>query len=227
MANPIVHKSQSDITYVDYTSTKELMENSKIDPHVKQGDIVAVDINLAESGSTETLQTRGPFDYIVASHVFEYLPNLLEWLEKKLGLLCEGGIISLAIPDKRYTFDYFRRLSEPSDWLTAYIDSNVRPTTAQLLNHFLNVRVVNTQEAWDKKPILSNCPRYHDDEIAMDLTRKGQLDYVDCHCFVYTDSSFIAIFNVLQSMNLMLNLETVEIFPPERATPMSLSYLYV
>ncbi len=216
LAKPIVDKSQSDVIYVDYTSTKELIEKSKDDPHVKQSDIVVVDINLAEPGSAEALQARGPFDYIVASHVFEHLPNPLAWLEKNSSLLREGGVISLAIADKRYTFDYFRKLSEPADWLTAYIDSSERPTTAQLLDHFLNVRVVNTQAAWDEKPVLLNCPRYHDDENAMHFVRKGQITYVDCHCFVYTDSSFRAIFNSLQSRNLMLNVEVVEIFPPER-----------
>lgn len=212
---PIVKKSQSNIIYVDYTSTKKLKEKSKDDPHVKQNDIVAIDINLTESGSSKALQSRGPFDYIVASHVFEHLPNPLAWLEKNSKMLREGGIISLAVPDKRYTFDYFRRLSEPSDWLATYIDSNERPSTIQLLDHYMNVRVVNTETAWDKKPDLLDCPRYHNNEDAMNLTRKGQLVYVDCHCFVYTDSSFMAIFNVLQSMNLMLNLEIVEIFPPE------------
>ena len=131
--------------------------------------------------------------------------------------IADGGIISLAIPDKRYTFDFFRRLSESSDWLTTYIDSNERPTTTQLLDHYLNVRVVDTSTAWNEVPTLSNCPRHHlDDRLAIHQARLGLTSYVDCHCFVYTDTSFLEIFNAMQNVGLLLNLEVVNIFPPER-----------
>jgi len=216
LANPIVNKSQSNVIYADYTTTQELVKNSKDDPSVKISDIVEVDVNLSEPESGKVLQALGPFDYIVASHVFEHLPNPLAWLKVASSLLCDGGIISLAIPDKRYTFDFFRRLSEPYDWLTSYIDSNERPTTAQLLDHYLNVRVVDTLTAWSEEPTLSKCPRHHDDRLAIDLARRGKLTYVDCHCFVYTDDVFLAIFNAIQDVNLLLNLEVVNIFPPER-----------
>ncbi len=216
LANPIVKKSQNNVIYVDYTSTKELVEKSNTDPNVKESDIVGVDVNLSEPESAKALQDRGPFDYIVASHVFEHLPNSLAWLEEASSLLREGGIISLAIPDKRYTFDFFRRLSEPSDWLTTYIDSSERPTTAQLLDHYLNVRVVDTLTAWNEEPTLLKCPRHHNDWVALDLARIGQLTYTDCHCFVYTDSSFVAILHYIQSMKLLLNLEVLKVFPPER-----------
>jgi len=52
-------------------------------------------------------------DYVVSSHVLEHLANpvraLLEWHR----VLKPGGIIYLVVPDRRFTFDHHRALTDP------------------------------------------------------------------------------------------------------------------
>lgn len=45
------------------------------------------------------------YDYIVASHVVEHTPDLVSFLAQCENMLKPGGILSLAVPDKRYCFD--------------------------------------------------------------------------------------------------------------------------
>ena len=60
-------------------------------------------------------------DAVVASHVFEHIPDPIGWLRNFASVLRPGGTVTLAIPDMRYTFDVNRRVSEVSDLLDAYL----------------------------------------------------------------------------------------------------------
>ena len=51
------------------------------------------------------------YDWIVASHLVEHTPDLIGFLNDCDSLLKENGVLSLAIPDQRYCFDYFRPLT--------------------------------------------------------------------------------------------------------------------
>ncbi len=50
-----------------------------------------------------------------------------------------GGILSLAIPDKRYIFDRLRGLTTATDWIGAWLQKATRPTPLQILDFLSNV----------------------------------------------------------------------------------------
>lgn len=71
--------------------------------------MVAIDVDLQRGSLVEQCRDLAPFDYAVASHVFEHLPNPVGWLRDVAALLVPRGVIALAVPDRRFTFDFFRR----------------------------------------------------------------------------------------------------------------------
>jgi len=57
------------------------------------------------------------FDYCLASHVIEHIPNPIAFFQSIAHLLKPGGVLSLAVPDKRYTFDFFQPAASVFAWL--------------------------------------------------------------------------------------------------------------
>ena len=191
LANPLVRKDQGPVLYVDYADAESLREKSKNDPRVDATSIVDVDFNLEEGSLADLCSSRGPYAYALASHVFEHLPNPLGWLREVAALLEPGGIISLAVPDRRYTFDYFRSETTVPQLVAYDVEGLTRPSIVQLADHFYNARQVNTPEAWVETPRLATSPRYHDDaQVAFILQQVTEGRYVDGHCTVWTSEHF-------------------------------------
>lgn len=63
---------------------------------------------------SELVGAPGGFDWIIASHVIEHVPDLVGFLRECERLLNAGGTLSLAIPDKRYCFDHLRPIPVPA-----------------------------------------------------------------------------------------------------------------
>ena len=49
------------------------------------------------------------FDFVVANHVLEHIGNPIRALKEWHRILRPGGLLFMALPDKRYTFDYMRK----------------------------------------------------------------------------------------------------------------------
>ena len=85
------------------------------------------DVDLVGSSTHigELVRARGEagtFDYVVSSHNFEHLPNPIRFLQGCAEALRPGGILSMAIPDRRACFDYFRPVTRLSDWIQAFVE---------------------------------------------------------------------------------------------------------
>ena len=70
----------------------------------------------------ELVQSRHCYDWVIASHVIEHVPDIVSFLIGSEQVLKPGGVLSLVIPDKRLCFDHFRPLSTTGEML-----DSVRP----------------------------------------------------------------------------------------------------
>ncbi len=113
LASLIVLKSQGDVRYLDYRTTADLKQRYANDPAVTQEKIMEIDYALEGKSLSKTVGDDVPFDYVIASHVIEHLPNAIGWMQDVSSILKPGGVLALAIPDMRYTFDINRPLSSP------------------------------------------------------------------------------------------------------------------
>ena len=108
---PRVIKGESEVYYIDHCSTEELRTKYPLDPNIDPTKIVEVDFIDDGRPLGSILGDKQPFDNVVASHVIEHVPNLVGWLRRIHDILKPTGILALWIPDKRFTFDLFRRLT--------------------------------------------------------------------------------------------------------------------
>ena len=107
--NPIIKPEDGNVKFVDYTTT-EMLQSYPHAETVKKDEIVNVDYVWPGSGSlAKIVEQQKCFDYAIASHVIEHVPNVLGWSQGIAEVLKDGGVFNLAIPDRRFTFDVGRK----------------------------------------------------------------------------------------------------------------------
>ena len=91
------------VRYVDRLSVQDLRRQY---PELNGLPLVKVDI--VDNG--ETLESIRPSsqDFVIANHFLEHTQDPIGTLKRHLSVLKSGGILYLAIPDKRWTFDVKR-----------------------------------------------------------------------------------------------------------------------
>jgi SAM-dependent methyltransferase len=202
---PLVKRSDGgSIIYVDHADTPHLQQKYKNDPHVDVTEIVDVDAVWGQNTLHEAIRGRY-VDYVVASHVVEHVPDLVTWLRELGAVLKPTGEVHLVVPDRRFTFDYFRRESGLPEVLTSYIERARVPHPYSILDYGLNAVDVNTRDAWEKRIDVSSCRKHHTWEGALHLARDSLENgtYHDVHCWVFTPRSFARLIRELCQMNLL------------------------
>ena len=205
LAKPIIRKEMGPVFYVDHANQQELIEKYRNDPNTNIDEIVPVDF-VQNSGSLLNALGDQKFDYVIASHVAEHVPDIVSWLQDLSDSLNDDGVIRLAIPDKRYTFDFLRQLSDISDVLAAYIEKRKVSHPQRIIDFHLNYRVVNQVEAWDNlidvnKLRTSTNPNFSDAIKFSEEAVAGT--YHDVHNWVVTQNNFAVIMQQLCMLNLI------------------------
>ncbi len=207
--SPIVEKDEAKVYYVDHMSTQDLKKKYTGHPF-DVNSIVEVDYVVGASTLRRVVKGK-KFDFIVASHVIEHIPDIVRWLQDITHILKPGGILSLVIPDKRYSFDISRELSRPSEVIGAYYDNTSRFTSAMIYDSASEYREVTAVEAWaDTVGHFDESKQWNLNEAIrrVELNLKPH-EYIDCHGYVFTPQSF---FNILRRLMLhgLIDLEVLD-----------------
>ncbi|WP_158813600.1 bifunctional 2-polyprenyl-6-hydroxyphenol methylase/3-demethylubiquinol 3-O-methyltransferase UbiG [Methylocapsa sp. S129] len=187
------------IFYADYADRDFLMAQSASDPNVNVNNIPHIDY-IIKSPMMDDLGRK--FDYIVASHVAEHVPDILGWLHKLANWLTPSGIISLATPDYRYCFDRLRVASKISDVIEAFLENRQRPNPASVYDGFRNAIRFEAAFAWARDCEVGSVDYYYTEAQALSLAKRSLRDYVDCHCWVWTADSFRSAMAELRRLGL-------------------------
>lgn len=203
LTSPVVKKTEGNIFYLDHMSQADLRNKYKTEPVVLD-NIVPVDFVL--NGTLKETVGKKKFDYVIASHVIEHIPDTISWLREIHDILKPGGMVSLVIPDKRFTFDFDRRLTDPSEVIGAYVDKLQKPTSAMMYDFAIHCADnIETGLAWSDEDYYFTHPpkRRWSHEEAVEMCERNKSGYVDCHCHVYTPASFTDILRELTKNDLI------------------------
>ena len=216
--HPLIARADGNISYVDYADAAFLRHKYRDDRNVNGAAIPEIDAIWGDSTIAEALGPGRLFDYAVASHVVEHVPDLIAWLEELADVLKPGGTLRLAVPDRRFTFDFMRRDTEVSDALTAHVIRARAPTPGQLIDSCINHHLVDRQEMWAGGAMRQ--PRYSRvDRLAHALysarTAMETGAYIDVHCWVFTPASFAAVMEQLVALGY-LRYACARLFETER-----------
>ncbi len=208
---PLLSKQKTNVKYVDHADRDGLIKKYKANQTIYVDIDKICDIDFIWSGGPirNVIPQDITFDYCVAAHVIEHVPNPIGWLSQIASVIKPGGLINLAIPEKTRTFDHFRALSTPSDLVDAYIRNLERPSVKQVFDFIAFMSYI------EPKPVKTST--YNDEKLksafqaAVDLLSNNH--YHDVHCNVWTLDSFIECWEVIRRLKLLpLSLE--ETFEP-------------
>ena len=200
-----VKKSEGDITYIDRLSYGELLSAHKGASYINPSDILPVDVVLGEISIAEAFAGSPKFDYAVASHVVEHVPDIVSWFSDIATILKSGGTFRLAIPDRRFTFDLLRQETKASEVLNAFAQRVKSPTSQCIMDHYLNVRKVDFYAAWNGTIDAETLERYHSVDYAIDAAKAAiSIDNLpDIHCWVFTPRSFVTLMKELAKLDFL------------------------
>ena len=204
LQNPMLRKPEADVLYVDHVGTEALRAKYGNDPNVDPARIVEVDI-VWSGGSLDAACRGRRFDYVIASHVIEHVPDLIGWLAQLKSVLHPSGTIRLVIPDGRYCFDYRRETSSVADMILAARANAVIPGPRQILDFGLNIAHRDLDEAWSGIPGSDPPPtrQEYDRTLAVMEDARSTGAYHDVHCWVFTPFAFARLMRQLAAYGLL------------------------
>jgi hypothetical protein len=212
--NPIAPKADGwNTTTVDHGSRAELIAKYGKNPNVKVERIEEVDCVWNNGPLIDAVprQHHGMFDLLIASHVIEHTTDLLGFLDAAQTLLSPSGIVALAVPDKRYCFDYFRPWTTTGQILQAHATVRSRHTRRIIFDHVAyTVRAkhgngADWSGAWGQA-LVRELEFLHAPALDSAKARFAEVSedpaspYVDSHAWQFTPASFELIILELARM---------------------------
>jgi len=141
------------------------------------------------------------YDWIAAAHVVEHVPNLVWWFNELYSKLKDGGVLFLVVPDKRFTFDYHRRVTNLSDVISANQQQLRRPSYKQVFDHyFFATAQLDPGDIWNGVQVG---PPQKDYAAAVARAKSALTSFEDAHCSVFTPTSFSELMNDLSRTGLL------------------------
>jgi predicted SAM-dependent methyltransferase len=211
---PIITRQMGTIRYVDHATTEELRTKCAPWGTIDIATIVDVDYVWGDKSLAELTKAESPFDYVIASHVVEHVPDFIGWLKEIRNVLKTGGILSLAVPDKRFTYDYYRQLTKPADLIEAYLTHSKKPSPKQIFDYHAEFVRRKRDFAWRVNGFEHELVHEHTLDKAWEVTRDAFVNnrYVDVHCWVFTDASFAELLRITALLD-MLDFTIKQFFP--------------
>lgn len=207
--NPMTDKALLNMIYTDYVSTEENRRKASGMPGLPDNiKVPEIDfVWIPGKPLRECAPDDVKFDFAVASHVLEHVPNPIGWLNEILEVMKVGAILAIVLPDKRTTNDYFRHESSDAELVGWWLERPAIPTTAQIYD-FLS----NGYQPVDGRPpeFLSNFApselrrTYEDTDIVnFMLYSFNERKYIDIHCSVWTPDRFVSAVRRMVTFGIM------------------------
>jgi len=202
---PTVLPQEGDVRFVDRADDATLRDSHPL----RLEGLVNVDYIWPGTGSLAAVIGTGElFDWAIASHVIEHVPNMLGWLRGIAEVLKPGGILNLAIPDCRFTFD----VDSPRSTIGQVIESDLlgyrHPSIRQVFDYCFHAKAIEPTAIWRGEIDVASLPPFAGDNAAQvahahALNILHNCAYIDSHCWIVTPLSYVKILQGLTTIGVM------------------------
>lgn len=196
---PTVPSTIGDSAIADVRSECHLSERFQ----VPLDEICPVDC-IVEPGIPLSDQIDVRFDYVVLCHVLEHIPDVIGMMNQLTGLLVDGGILFIALPDKRQTPDVARS----STTLARLIERNLSRVRAASLSEIAEFSLAWRSESREE---YLRSPRSFFESVTHELEHGEP----DVHCNVWQDDEFFDQMRDLIRADYLDGLEIIGTHPAQ------------
>jgi hypothetical protein len=213
--SPIAPKRKGFRVITIDTLSKDGLTEKYRDHGVNLENIEEVDFIWQGERYPKLVGEREEFGWIVASHVIEHTPDIIGFLEDCEGLLASEGILSLAIPDKRFCFDHFRPISGLATVLDRHYSKTTVHTPGNIVEYMINAVSKGGRIAWEQSQTgefkflcdLESVRAHLKQTLIAPMN-------MDVHAWCFTPASFRLLIHDLNSLGI-INLQPIHSHPTE------------
>jgi len=204
LAWPNIIKGQAkEIFYADVRSTDDIKDHYKNDKNVPQEKIVDIDYVINGGGYSKSLENVDKFDYIIATHVIEHIPQLILFFQDISNILNPQGKVCLTIPDKRYCFDHYRIPTSFAELYDIYM-RRITNSPLRVLDHFATTTINDPAFWWNNTNNFDQLPKSKE---KFDIAKNAYMktlngEYIDAHFSVFTPETFLLLVYYMICYNL-------------------------
>ena len=207
--NPVAPKSEGfDVAVIDHLD-KEGLKRKYSEHGLDVSRIEDVDYVWSGQRYSELVGGTQKFDWIIARHVVEHVPDLIGFLAQCEEILKPTGVLVLVVPDKRWCFDLLRPKAGLGPVIDAHLADRRMHSPGVVAEYFLSIVTLNGAIAWTQQVQDRSINFIHsaqDAESAMERTKKGE--YIDLHSWTFTPSSFRLLMHDLRTLGFLRMTET-------------------
>jgi SAM-dependent methyltransferase len=207
---PMVTKDEGNIVYMDFLTREEHIKKDSHAPYIE--DIPETDIIIKDNNYINYVDDRR-FDYIIANHVAEHAPDFVGFLNMLSSMLNPDGIVFLAIPDKKFTFDKFRQ----NTTLAHVVSDHLRGPEVSIREHLLEI-LFYYDNAFIGKP-QDLMKRINKDTIR---EKMEAVPHYGLHCHVFQSETILNSLLIPLTHTGLIDLDLLEFYEarPERGSEM-------
>jgi hypothetical protein len=188
--------------------------NVRVADHLDQAGLIAkydgvrptdaiepVDYVLTGRRLADVIDER--FDWIVGSHVLEHTICLVSFLRDAETLLRPGGVLSLAVPDRRYCFDRFRDRASLGRVVDVFRAGPSVHSEGSVLEDSLASVSKGGTISWDATHAGTFRQLHTLAEARERAASAAGGEYVDVHNWVFTPNHLRLLFDDLQALGFI------------------------
>lgn len=142
--NPLPTNHETNVTYVDRMGNEEL-----VCQYSDLSDRVLAPVDIVDDGEFLLSIDDRSQDFVIANHILEHCINPIGALQTWLRVLKFGGIAYIAVPDKRFTFDYKRATTTWNHFLDDSRETDESSHEAHYIDWLKNVIKTPEKESED------------------------------------------------------------------------------
>ena len=173
--SPLEIPSDVRIRYLDRMPVNQLRQQY---PELSQYELVELDI--IDDGETLGSVADISLDFVIANHMIEHCQNPILSIKSWLRVLKPGGVLYMAVPDKRYTFDCDRPVTPLEHLIRDYTEG----PGWSMYPHF---------EEW-----VRLVDRVSEDDVVAPAKVLAEINY-SIHFHVWTQVEFLELLQYCQS----------------------------
>lgn len=184
---------------LDVFNKEELIKNYIDNESVKKDKIIEPSYIIKNNDYSNI---KEKFECIFSSHNIEHMPCVTTYLNNLEKVLQENGSIYLAIPDKRYCFDHFKKTTEIYDVLQLFNEKNNRPKFTDVLKMASQGTHNDSGRHWNNDHGIIDYCKLVIERYTPALTQFNTTNYVDAHVSCFTPKCFMEIIETLHELKL-------------------------